>query len=274
MLYKRIKNLLDDIIDVAYAEEPEEIRLMYKGFQLYLLDKEFKSMNGRYFYADRRIELYNPSLGPKHTAKCCLHELSHHINYLRNRSTGHQNSFYMEYRRLIYASLDMGILEKEDFRDKYSRDHNKVWRMIEVYEPHPVDYHVHYPDICQVRNAYNIKQQLKWRGYHWNIYVQCWEKEVEDRDEERKFLNSIHVKDEDIRFMEQGMKVEGTVVFLTVKGNTFACKDALKAEGFYWDAGKRVWRKKVNADRKEIKEFIHKFYERPEFRSLEIKIGK
>ena len=139
MLHERLKKLMDDIIDVAFSSNDDisdYTKKRFKWFKLYVLPKESKTSSGRYIIDTHTIEIYNSRLGGDHMAKCCLHELSHHIDWCLNGTTGHKDPFYAVYAKLIYASLDMGILQLSNFEDSWSSDSEKVQEIIKGYCHH------------------------------------------------------------------------------------------------------------------------------------------
>lgn len=98
------------------------------------------------------------------------------------------------YAKLIYASLDMGILEKKDFDDHWSSDQNKVRTIVEKYIPHPVDYKPDDNPMIRVYNGFKCKEQLKQNGYCWNGVEQVWEKMVQkELGEEEQFLSDLGI---------------------------------------------------------------------------------
>lgn len=69
-LNRRIKKILNDIIDTAYEDCTDEQKKQFKHFKLYISNIEKKTSSGMYFPSESRIEVYNPSLGARHMAKC------------------------------------------------------------------------------------------------------------------------------------------------------------------------------------------------------------
>lgn len=258
MLETRIKKLLDDIIDVTFSDESPLNRNGYKNYHLYIQVKENDSTSGMYTYEGHKIEVYNPSLGARHLAKCCLHELSHHIDYIKHGTSGHQKPFYEIYTKLIYASLDMGVLSVQDFNDMWSSDRNKVRAIVKVYEPHPVEYKVELDDIICVCNGYNKRDILKRRGYSWNKVEQVWEKTFSE--DEEKFLLGENIPKVDGKESSSksicfyvttpDMHVDA-IIYIEATGKTFSCKQVLKDYHFYYDDAKKKWLCKVFSAKKD-----------------------
>ena len=253
-LNMRIKGILNEIIDLAYENDKNISR--YKAFRFYVVKKERSSKSGTYYCEMQKIEVFNPSLGARHLAKTALHELAHHIEYVKTGDTGHQKSFYEEYRRLIYASMDLGILEKEDFKDSWSSDHNKVWKIVTEYVPNPRKRKEKVSTLFKVYNGFTVKNVLKSAGYGWNGLEMTWEKETETPDEEVSFLIENGIEEKNVPSSDKGVYfVQGkndmkiaAILKITATGNTYECRDVLKKYGFQYYGDKKVWAIKILAD--------------------------
>lgn len=245
VLDKRIKRIMDDIIDVAYKNEDPIMKKKFHQYKLSIIPTENESKSGDYAPATRQIRVYNPSLGTRHMAKCCIHELSHHIDCMLHGTSGHQKPFYEIYKRLAYASLDMGILRKRDFYDSKSSDRNKVIKFIEQYEPHKVAYKMPEDKYIAVKNCFKQKDALKEAGYKWNSVEQTWEKETEDQEADIAFLEKIDCKEYVIKSSDMYVKA---VVYIAATGKTFDIKDTLKDEGFFFDKDTKLWKKKTSPE--------------------------
>lgn len=263
----RIKRIMDDIIDVAYADVDAGLRRRFHSFLLDIQNKEVKSTSGMYHERDHRIEVYNPRLGVRHMAKCSIHELSHHIDTCLNGHSGHKAPFYEAYAKLAYASIDMGILTKDDFyHDTWSSDQNKVRDIMDKYTAHPVEYTIPESKIVCVKNCYAQKESLKSAGYRWNSVESIWEKAVDDVEAEFEFLKGLGCSD----FYEQDefdMHVNA-VTYICATGKTFACKDALRSYGFWYDGdGGKMWKKKILAA--EAEAFLEELRKQRSFAEVE-----
>lgn len=265
-LNRRVKKILNDIIDTAYSDCDEETLKQFKHFRLYISNIEKASSSGQYFPSESRIEVYNPSLGARHMAKCCIHELAHHIDKTKNGTTGHQKPFYEEYRKLMYASLDLGILDRDDFIDNWSSDRNKVRKMLEKYQPCPVDYQLPGGLILQCRNCYKIRDELKKRDFTWNNMEEAWEKTIkkEDKDAFLEMLKDLGCKDVEIR-NEWDMHIDASIV-VTANGNTYDAKEALKKRGFWFDSESKTWKRKLRS--KDVGLFLETIRMADEFKNV------
>ena len=258
MLESRIRRYLNDIIDVAFADSPPRERSRYKDFKLQIDTKELRSSNGVYYWNDHMIKVYNPSRGDQPLAKTCLHELSHHIDYMQHGPSGHQQSFYAIYARLIYAALDMGILSPEDFNDDWSRDQSRVRSILANYIPHRVNYRKPSYKVLKVYNAFRVKDYLKAYKYRWNGVEQVWEKTIEDDEEnEIELMNALGISDTKPQNENSGipwytikdpsMMIEA-VVYIEAAGDTYPCKEILKnIYGFFYNPTRKTWQRKVTS---------------------------
>jgi len=281
ILEKRVKRILDDIIDVAYADRSEQQRKLFKWYDYNVIPKEVGSYCGRYIYKGHRIEIHNGSLGPSHLAKCSLHELAHHIDYIENGTSGHQKPFYEAYTKLIYASLDMGILNKNDFDDNWSSDRNKVKKIVSLYQRTDVAYEKKDMQTIKVYNSFKIKDTLKARDYGYNPIEYTWEKDFESglEIEEAIYLESLNVKREKggsnlkntyFEIQKMNMYIDA-LVLIGVTGNTYEKKEYLKPYGFYYKPEGKTWIAKCKSSEQET--FIKTLNEDPNLSGLQFGIA-
>lgn len=264
ILNKRMKKFLDDIIDVAFSDKDKTDRKKYKKYTLNIMVKENATTSGMYRENSKSIEVYNPSLGSKHLAKCCLHELSHHIDACQHGTSGHQKPFYGIYAKLIYASLDMGILSVKDFDDSWSSDQNKVRAIVAKYVPHPVEYKAEFNPVVRVYNGFSVKDVLKQNGYRWNGVEQVWEKTIyRNREEEEKILTGSSISKQPAEYVElpgpyyiivQPEMYVDAIIYIVAEGNTYDRRDHLKKYHFYYSKEKKTWLCKVKAS--ELKNML------------------
>lgn len=267
----KIKKILEDIIDVAYAGEPEENLINYKKFCINIVGKECKGVSGWYKPAKRLIEVFNLSRGSNMIVKTCIHELAHHIDHCRNGSSGHQAPFYKEYKDLLYAGLNMRIFTSEDVTtDNWSNDRNKVAKIVEEWEPNYVEYDMASITTIYVSGGYEQKEVLKQNGYGWDGIQKKWCKDVEtdEVEDEEAFLSNLGLE----FASSDGLSIEA-VAYIVADGNTYEIKDKLKVEGFFFSKNgkKAVWKKKVNAS--EAKEEIDRLEGISELSQLSYKIA-
>ena len=267
LLDSRIKKILEDIIDVAYAgtDIPEDIKKRFKWFKLNILTKELARTNGDYNTHTHIVRVYNAHRGVCQMAKTCLHEVAHHIVWClyKNDVKPHGEEFYDNYAMLIYAALDMKILTPDDFLNDNSKDNEKVAEILEDYDPMEVDYRMDNPTIIKVRNSYKVKDALKEHGYKWNNMEQTWEKFLEDETEndEKAFLAGIGVASVDPgNRLDPWYVIEGNnmyidaYVLIEAVGDTYELREHLKRHGFTFNTNKKkAWTCKVKASEYEQK---------------------
>lgn len=266
-LDERIHKVLDDIIDVAFTDyEDTKRKERFHWFRLNILTKENKTTNGCYHPDTHTVDVYNAS--HNHLAKTALHEVAHHIDYCMHGSSGHQEPFYEIYEKLIWASLDMGILTKDDFKNLYSSDRNKVAAIIDRYKPHPVEYQKDEEvSVMRVTNCFEIRKILKEHGYKWNNMEQTWDFVTKTPDEEEEYLQNLGVfplgtaprtTDAEYSICQQSMQIDA-VVYIKATGKSYEAREQLKAEGFYFNKENKLWVKKVSAA--DCKKEIRRLYD-------------
>ena len=258
MLEIRIKKLLDSIIDAAYPDlTPQQARL-YKGYYISIYPQQMKSKNGDYNGATRTIRIFNPSKGKEGIAKTLLHELSHHIEYIQYGRCGHQENFYAAYEKLIHAALDLGILTRQDVIDAAmrSRGRDKILKIVQRYVPNR---NIKKPEVkkqvIRVYNAYQVKDELKERGYEWNKLEQTWDLETEDPEAEKAFLEEKNVSSEaagkaPYYTASDPQLYIRPIIYIEAYGNTYDSRDVLKEHGFTYRKETRTWRRKIYAGEK------------------------
>lgn len=264
-LDKRIKHIMDDIIDVAYADIDGPMRLPLHMYTVEIMTKEVASSSGMYDPRKKHIQVYNARLGQRHMAKCCIHELSHHIDQTLHGKTGHKAPFYEAYTKLAYASIDMGILAVADFyNDTWSSDQNKVRKIMDAYVPHKVNYQMPEDEIICVKYGYEQRVALKDAGYKWNKVEQVWEKSLQDVDAEIAFLTGLGCREYYIQSATE-MHVSA-ITYIQATGKTYDQKESLKADGFFFHKDSKTWRLKLQAEHAE--NVIKLLSEKPEYSEI------
>lgn len=264
MVSSRVKSVLDKIIDHAYAREREFRRAMYKDFKISIIDRHLNSKNGDYDERTQTIRVVNPEDGAERIAKTCLHELAHHIDYVKNGKTGHQKPFYAVYARLIYSALDLHVIEKKDFEAETmhrSRDYSKVQQIIKAYVPS--DQKTKSPDyiVVLVRSSYEQKDTLKEKGFKWDPIERAWSIVAKKDQEEAitQYLKTIGCNNYSVS--NYGLKID-VQHYVSVTGDTYPYREILKSHGFRFVPKDKSWIKyhdsrdmllnELDAIRKEI----------------------
>lgn len=204
-----LKNKLIKIIEYAYKDSEDPKKERYTWFRLKIETKDMKTKNGQYNTDTHVIQIFN-TIGTDEGSniKTLLHEVSHHIDWVIHGKTGHQKEFYEVYAKLLYSALDLGYVSMKDFKDMdyRSRDYNKVQKILDEYNPHPVENTEDEKTFqIKVSNAYEQKEQLKKRKYFWNKLSKTWDKDGLDEEgvnTEKGALEELGFEDEDIKVVD------------------------------------------------------------------------
>lgn len=282
MIERKIRKYLNDIIDVAYKGEPKHKLNKYKSFRLQILTKELSSKSGDYDYRYKMISIYNPS--GNHMVKTCLHELAHHIDNMNGNYSGHQKPFYIIYRRLIYASLDMGLTTTDEFyKDKSSSDRSKVRRMVDAYVPRPIDYDPGIQVTIKVYDAYKVRESLSNMYFFWNRVEQVWEKIIDapevHLDDNIKYLEKLGIVSKSDRpddespyyVVSKSSFTINPVVYIEAMGDTYNNRELLKQSGFFFASKKKKWLYKIDAQ--DVKQKIAELRTNQEMREAKLRFG-
>lgn len=242
-MYK-LKNNLDQIIDIAYNGEDTETLWAYKKYFIALEDEVRRSMHAKYKIKEKKIIVYNLHRSDAAIAATCIHELAHHIDATNRGVTDHGKNFYRIYQKLLYAALDFGLFDKWEFirANADASDSNKVQEMIKHYSPKPIKSDENKIEFI-VKNCYNIKDELKERGYHFVGTDKTWRIEVaeDNADSEKVFLEK-HSATFDIDNSKKLHIKKDSCCIIAGKGS-YDLKDILKNDGFKFHAEDKSWRK-------------------------------
>ena len=189
----KLKYILNDLIDYAYRGDPKVPQ--YKRFYVEYLKKRLKTRNGDYRADNRHLRIFTGGREDVQIIKTSIHELSHHVDFMQRGKSCHDASFYEIYEKLLFTALDMGLFDMDAYRRclKDSSDSSKVLKMLERYHPRKTGYKKGVTRFKVVK-AYEIREQLRKRGYTFNSYDRTWEKEVEGEraiSEEAGYLSGL-----------------------------------------------------------------------------------
>lgn len=241
-----LKKLMDMVIKDTF-----EAKSAYLGYKIVIVPKELKSKHGHYIANDRKIELFNLAREPGCTMMTCLHEITHHIEFMDLGTSAHKKSFYDRFHALLLTALSLGLITPEDII-KDGQDSNDLKKLIEYYRP--IDYWDY--ELTEqakkrhvlVTNGYASKDLLKQRGYRYSSKSQAWGKE---------FPNELYAYREQTLLKESIVDIEAYVVrhstvlfslnyYVAIPG-AFEFRKILKENGYRWNAYgiKSHWVKKV-----------------------------
>lgn len=241
----KIKNILNDLASYVYKGNQKLDK--YLRFYVEISQKNMKTYHGTYTLSKHRIEIFNLYRNDAAIVATTVHELAHHIDYCNRGTTDHSKEFYAVYQELLYGALDMKLFSKNEFLEA-NRDTsggNKVVKMISGYHPQDVGYKKDVQTI-HVFNCFQLKEQLKERGYSWNPTNKCWEKEVPiaDMSDEQKFLESARAEHE--VNINNRIAFTQTSTLIAGKGS-YERREELKAEGFYFKKENNGWKKEFKS---------------------------
>lgn len=261
----QVKKILNDIVEVAYAGNPKLEQ--YKRFYVEISKKNLKSKHGHYIASQHKIVIFNTYRDDEAIICTTIHELAHHVDYINRGHTDHQGPFYKVYAELIYSALDMGVISETKFREteKDASDSNKIRKIMDDYHSKEIGYKVG-QYIISVQGGYEVKETLKATGYRFNGNGKSWDKEVagQELEEQIKSLDELGV-DYLVRDARK-MAFTSTLSLIAVKGNTYALRDELYADGFYWKkTGKKKGNWELKVDSHEQAEMVIEKYPAIEF---------
>lgn len=242
----RIKQILNDIVDTAYADS--EKKDLYKKFYVEVSAQNMKSFHGDYRSTNHHIRIFNTYRDDASIVVTTIHELTHHVDFVNRGKTDHSKEFYSVFKDLLFAALDMNLFTVDKFLSATSdaSDSNKVKAIIKDYVPKEIGYK-NDKNLISVKNGYAAKEVLKSRGYMFNKVNGTWEREVESEcmQAEKFFLENLYLQYEvtsatSIAFSKKTYIVAG-------KGS-FEIRDKLKQDGFSYDSKLKSWKKPYTAD--------------------------
>ncbi|MGP9043210.1 hypothetical protein [Cytobacillus kochii] len=238
-----------DVVEEAYSTH-DSVKKFTK-FYINIIQKEMKTVHGRYYPEKKLIEVFNMSRPDSHIVITTLHEVAHHIDYCLRGTSDHQLEFYTVFKHLLMAAMGMGIIKKEDLDT--SKDNQDKVRLIkhfgeiEEWEITQVNYKPK-EHVIRVKNSYHIREQLSSRGYKYSKEYQAWEIVRNNIEEEMEFLLNLTSKN-DIEIYESKMLSFDTFYYICAS-DCYSYKDQLKKEGYIWKGyglKRKSWNKKVSS---------------------------
>lgn len=248
-----MQQTISEIIAVAYADIPAKTIRKYQNIRVNLEDKELKSKLGDYRHSadgSGTIRLFAlRSEGNAELLITALHGASHHIDTISRGHSLHDADFYLIHKRLLFAAMDMGLLEKDDIVHSSSRARNrdKLAKLVSEYVRRPINNIGNNSEKASilVYNAYSQRDILKSKGYHWNPIELCWTKDCnpENVPSENEFLQTTGITD--IEIIQTGKPMVSHRKTANVYGVPYDERDQLKAIGFMWNNSEKCWTKKI-----------------------------
>lgn len=247
-----MQQTISEIIAVAYADIPAKTIRKYQNIRVNLEDKELKSKLGDYRHSadgSATIRLFAlRSEGNAELLITALHGASHHIDTISRGYSLHDADFYLIHKRLLFAAMDMGLLEKDDIVHSSSRARNrdKLAKLVSEYVRRPINNTDNSENTSiLVYSAYSQRDMLKSKDYHWNPIELCWTKDCNPKDvqSENEFLQKAGITDFEI--VQTGKPIVSHRKTANVYGVPYDKRDQLKAIGFMWSNSEKCWTKKI-----------------------------
>lgn len=249
---RMMQQTISEIIAVAYADIPAKTIRKYQNIRVNLEDKELKSKLGDYRHSadgSGTIRLFAlRSEGNADLLITALHEASHHIDTISRGFSIHDADFYLIHKRLLFAAMDMGMLEKDDIVHSSSRAKNrdKLAKLVSEYVRRPINNIDNSENTSiLVYSAYSQRDMLKSKDYHWNPIELCWTKDCNPKDvqSENEFLQKAGITD--IEIVQTGKPIVSHRKTANVYGVPYDKRGQLKAIGFMWNNSEKCWTKKI-----------------------------
>ncbi|MDF2881303.1 MAG: hypothetical protein K0R54_1860 [Clostridiaceae bacterium] len=236
---------------------PDSKNYKFKKFDIEIKSEERKTIHGRYYLKQKKIEIFNLSRPTNHIITTAIHEVSHHIDCMIRYDSDHTKEFYEIMHLLLINAIGMGIISKKDiiavsdnadkFRlEKYFGDINN-WKV-------PLLSYKNNELAVKVRNCYKIKDKLKERGYRYSPLEQSWEKiiNMDMENEEKAFLSKI-IDMENVSICSAN-EIDIKAVYYITLLNADKYENYLGALKYYkngYGINNHLWNKKIMANNLE-----------------------
>lgn len=248
----RLKKLMDDIVKVAYDNAPENKKKRLCRFTICCSDMEQKTRLGYCKHLrDGSSEIHILHLkreGWKEVIITTIHEVSHHVDHVLRGTSNHDAEFYAVHKQLLFAAMDMGVLEKRDVvnSESHARNRDKLARMMSEYRPHPVNYKQDQASIY-VYNSYDVKDVLRGRGYQWNSLDKAWTLDLSNSDleSEKEYLVGIGVATENIKAVCGGIVAVRLRKIVRLYNVPFDANAVVKSYNYRWAKEQKCWEKHI-----------------------------
>ena len=256
---RRIKAILIEIAEKTYNEKVQP-------FRLEIHPEERKTFHGDYCPQTKTIRIFNLSRPIDHIISTTIHELSHHIDYCKYGSSGHNKRFYGILRDLLKTAIELGYVDYNSVKAK--KDSLDIQQM-EKYYGELVAYYDESKDenkdkyVMKVFKSYNIKTFLANNDFKFNAIEKSWDRIVK-RDEIESLKQKILNEDNNVEIDVKNFNDMDIVVYyyIIATKNTYDNKETLANNGYFWkgyNISSNCWVKKIKStDLKKEELFLHK----------------
>lgn len=241
-IQRQMKIYKDELLKTAYGELSEAEQSSYSSVFVELC-RDVRKTNER--YNNRKITIYNLYRQESEIINSLIIGLAHHVDFCKNGETDNTQKFREIYQDMLFKALDADRLSFDEL--KKSNDYQTkiaLRNALSTYWPDNTD--TSSEKIIEVKNCFEIKDDLKKMGFTYNQLIQSWDKSV-PVSEISKVTTDIHnMKPEAlISTRSSNRMVFAFNAFVCVSGKTYAYKDILKDNGYHFDMNTKLWRKKI-----------------------------
>ena len=257
----RFKQLGDVLIDIYFQDNSSVDISKYKNFKLEIIQKEYASRLGCYNMKTKVIQLSGiKSYCRRDIIITFIHELSHHIEFVLCKTSGHQKTFYDIHIKLLKIAIDLGVLKTGDITNNKSSNasnKNKLSKMMSGYigkgnrklsDFMNTDFLKIMPEIIESKKTIKVKSLpddkmiFKTNHYKWNPTELVWEKTT----------NNIEEYNDEVSFLSKNgfynIKIDKKIYFakyikICISGNTYENKESISTLGYRYKNG--IWLKYV-----------------------------
>lgn len=245
--------MLCELIDYTYQgnTQPELIE-KYKKFSIEYNNK-LSNTNASYSWKKHKItirNLYRDETQLKFDSIRCL---AHHIDFRNRGVVNSQWEFYAEYERLMRAVLELGLLSIVKVYDTCNLEEKeqKVWFKLEMEGVATGNYKAD-KLLVKVKNAYAIREELKYAGYKFSSLDSSWEKEIniDASGDEIEWLSTLTSLNNITTHTLDSVLTDPYIWIYVYE--SFEQKRQLKAAGYVYDGKEKAWKKKFPANEVEL----------------------
>ena len=226
---KRIKEILIDIATKTYGKPPAY-------FKLIIMPEERKTFHGDYDTNTKIIRIFNLSRPIEHIVSTTIHELAHHIDFMKYGSSGHNKRFYGIFRDLLKTAIECGYIKYESIKNK--KDSLDIKQM-EKYYGELIAYYDEKKDtnknksIIKVKNCFDIKDYLKSKDFSYNSIEKTWDKVITNNNIE-EVKKDILYQDNNVEIIVSDyndIKMDANY-YVIISKNTYEKKEVLSSNGY------------------------------------------
>ena len=259
-----LKSLTYFIIEQTYKKDGYNAINKYANFNLVLKERILTSRLGCYIPSLTTIELSSVNrIDFNNLYLTLLHELAHHIEYCKFKSTSHSANFYEIYADLLYTTIDCHFFTLDELitlnKGRLTREKTKVINILNAYIPKDkkdikksisLDFITDYnktlkpiKEVIKIKCSSEQGKIFKSLGYKWDKEEKTWQKSFYYLSD----FNSSKALLEDYGFVYcdfNGYKYYCNEIQIKIEGDTYKHKDTLKELGYKYNS--KYWYKQIS----------------------------